>query len=124
MLASFPAAFLVSTVLGFLSGLGIGGGSLLLLWLTVILGFDPATARCINLLFFLPSALVSLYFRVKQGTVRLTNLLPAIAAGCCGAIAGALLSVNLDLQVLKKLFGIVLILSGMRELTYRPKKFR
>ena len=45
MLESIPVMLIVGTVLGFLSGLGIGGGSLLILWLTMVLGSDPITAR-------------------------------------------------------------------------------
>ena len=50
-------AFFISTLLGFLTGLGIGGGSLLILWLTQVQGIDQSTARLINLIFFLPGAL-------------------------------------------------------------------
>ena len=42
---------LVGTALGFLTGLGVGGGSLLMVWLTAVLGMDTLTARSINLLF-------------------------------------------------------------------------
>ena len=56
MLESLPVMLLVGIVLGVLSGLGIGGGSLLILWLTFVLGMDHETARGINLLFFVPSA--------------------------------------------------------------------
>ena len=50
---------LVGTVLGFLTGLGVGGGSLLILWLNIALGMEQSVARGINLLFFLPSALIA-----------------------------------------------------------------
>ena len=56
MLNSFPFAILVGFLLGILTGLGTGGGSLLVLWLTLVLQFPPAQAKVINLLFFLPSA--------------------------------------------------------------------
>ena len=46
MLESLPIVLIVGTVLGFLSGLGIGGGSLLILWLTIVLGMEQSTARC------------------------------------------------------------------------------
>ena len=42
MLGSLPFSVLVGTVLGFLSALGIGGGSLLILWLTLVLGWEPS----------------------------------------------------------------------------------
>ena len=77
MLDSFLCNILVSAALGFLSGLGIGGGSLLILWLTQIVGMDPLTARCINLMFFLPSALISCCFRWKQHTLNTKVILPA-----------------------------------------------
>ena len=56
MLNSAPVSLLVGAVLGFLAGLGTGGGSLLLLWLTLLAGVDDQTARTINLMFFLTAA--------------------------------------------------------------------
>ena len=67
MLESLPIILIVGTVLGFLSGLGIGGGSLLILWLTMVLHTDPLVSRSINLLFFIPSALVACALRIRQG---------------------------------------------------------
>jgi len=121
MLASWPVAFLVGTVLGALSGLGIGGGSLLLLWLTLVLGMDPVTARGINLLFFLPAAVVACCFRWKQGTLPWKTVLPAAFAGAASSAAAALLSREMDTALLKKIFGGLLIVTALRELTYRPK---
>lgn len=121
MLESWPVSLLVGTILGFLSGLGIGGGSLLILWLTVVLGVAHNTARGINLLFFLPSAAIACVFRRKQGAVDIKKLLPAILAGTVAAAAGSWISFNMDMQLLKKLFGGLLILTGLRELLYRQK---
>lgn len=121
MLESWPVSLLVGTILGFLSGLGIGGGSLLILWLTVVLGVAHNTARGINLLFFLPSAAIACVFRRKQGAVDIKKLLPAILAGTVAAAAGSWIGFNMDMQLLKKLFGGLLILTGLRELLYRQK---
>ena len=85
MLESLPVMLIIGTVLGFLSGLGIGGGSLLILWLTMVLHTDPQTARSINLLFFIPAALVACAMRIKQGHLKVKPLLPAIIAGCAAA---------------------------------------
>lgn len=122
MLNDFPAAVLVGTALGFLSGLGIGGGSLLLLWLSLVLGMDTATARVINLLFFLPSATVSCVFRWKQGLLDWKTVLPAIAAGCLGAVFGTVLGQKMETELLKKGFGILLLATGIRELLWKKKK--
>lgn len=119
MLESLPVILIVGTVLGFLSGLGIGGGSLLIIWLTVVLGSDPLVARSINLLFFIPSALVACGLRMRQGDLMVKPLLPAILAGCAAAAVFSRVSTILNVEVLKKLFGIVLLAAGLRELLYR-----
>ena len=124
MLNSFPFSTLVGCVLGFLAGLGVGGGTLLLLWLTLILNMDPITAKGINLLFFLPTALISSLFRHKSGNLDLKPLLPAMAAACISAWVFTRIGMNMDPQPLKIVFGILLILTGIRELFYRRRKAR
>lgn len=124
MLESLPVVLAVGTVLGFLSGLGIGGGSLLIIWLTAVLGRDPAEARTMNLMFFLPAALVTCVVRCRTGNLDLKSPVPGILSGCVMAIPGCLLAARLDIQLLKKLFGAVLIFTGCRELFYRTRKPR
>ena len=113
--------FLVGAVLGFLSGLGVGGGSLLLLWLTLIAGVPQETARVMNLLFFVPCALIATLFRWKQFRPDWRVALPAIFAGLAGAFLGNSLGPRLDVELLKKAFGVLFILCGIRELLYKPK---
>ena len=119
MLESLPVTLLVGTVLGFLSGLGIGGGSLLLLWLTIVLGMEQSTARLINLLFFVPSAVIACLFRLKQGKLKIGSVIPAILAGCIAAGFFSWFSYRLDVELLQKLFGIILLAAGARELFYK-----
>ena len=122
MLESFPVVIIVGTVLGFLAGLGVGGGSLLILWLTLVLGMEHPQARVINLLFFLPSAVIACLFRWKQGKLDFKKVLPAILAGCIAAGICSFLSTRLEMGLLKKLFGGLLLFTGLRELLYKPKK--
>ena len=124
MLESFPVLLIVGIILGFLSGLGIGGGSLLIIWLTVVLNTDPLTARSINLLFFIPSALVACYFRIRQGDLDLKPLFPAIIAGCISAAVFSWISTIVDTEILRKLFGTILLAAGIREILYRERKAR
>ena len=112
----------LGTLLGFLSGLGIGGGSLLMLWLTLVLDMQQTAARTVNLLFFLPSAAVACCYRKKQGTLDVKKMLPAIAGGCIGALLGTWLGSALDTLWLKKGFGILLLITGIREVFWKPKK--
>ena len=122
MLSSLPVVLTVSTLLGFLAGIGVGGGSLLIMWLTLILQMPYPQARILNLLFFLPSALVATVFRWKQGALDVKKILPAILAGCAAAAASSYLSNHLDVTMLKKAFGILLLITGIRELLYKPKR--
>ena len=122
MLESFPVAILVGALLGFLSGLGIGGGSLLLIWLTAVLGWDIQQARAVNLLFFLPAALIACIIRFRQGTLNWKAVVPAILSGCTLAIVGSIISTRINTDTLSKLFGGLLILAGVRELLYRERK--
>jgi len=122
MLDSLAVSLMVGTVLGFLSGLGIGGGSLLILWLTMALGMGQAAARTVNLLFFLPAAAVSCYYRKKQGTLKWKKMVPAILSGCFGALVGTRIGSMLDMTVLKKGFGLLLLATGIREILWKPGK--
>ena len=122
MLESMPVSIAAGAVLGFLAGLGIGGGSLLILWLTLILQMDYAVAGTVNLMFFIPSAIITSLFRFKQGKLDIKRILPALAAGCVGAALLTFLGNRIDETILRKPFGILLLLTGVRELFYRPRK--
>lgn len=122
MLNELYIMILVGIALGFLSGLGVGGGSLLMLWLTLVLQMDHIAARNINLLFFIPSALIASAFRWKQGTLEIKKILPAVAAGCLCAALFSWVSGHIDITLLRKLFGVLLLATGIRELFYRPRK--
>ena len=112
----------VGLVLGFLAGLGIGGGSLLILWLTLCVGTEPITARAINLMFFLTAAGSVSIFRLKNGDLQFKSILPAVVSGCIAAAIGSWLGTWIDQSVLKKIFGGLLLITGLREMFYRPRK--
>ena len=114
-------AFPVAIVLGFLAGLGVGGGSLLMLWLTSVMHMDYGVAKTVNLLFFLPTALIATLFHKKQGSVDIRKILPGIICACIAAAVFSYIGKHMDTTLLKKLFGGILILTGFRELFYRPR---
>ena len=115
-------SILAGAVLGFLSGLGTGGGSLLILWLTIAKSVPQAVARQINLMFFVPSALIACLFRWKQGSLKIQKILPAIVAGSISAGLLAWFTGYWDSELLKKAFGILLLFTGIQELRYKPRK--
>ena len=122
MLDSLPFILILGTLLGFLSGIGVGGGSLLVLWLTLVMDIPAETARVINLLFFIPSALIACFFRWKHGALDIRAILPAIVSGCLSAALFSWIGNRMDTSLLKKLYGGLLILTGIRELFYKEKQ--
>lgn len=122
MLDSLPFMLILGTLLGFLSGIGVGGGSLLVLWLTLVMDIPAETARVTNLLFFIPSALIACFFRWKHGALDIRAILPAIVSGCLSAAVFSWIGTRMDTFLLKKLFGGLLILTGIRELFYKEKQ--
>jgi uncharacterized membrane protein YfcA len=122
MVDSIAVAIIIGVLLGILSGLGTGGGSLLILWLTLGLGMAQSDARAINLMFFVPSALIASLFRWKQGRLEIKKVLPAIIAGSIASGLCTFWSQGMDTTLLRKLFGGLLLLTGVRELLYKPRK--
>lgn len=124
MLSSTGFSILLGAVLGFLTGLGTGGGSLLLLWLTLVLGMDPQTARTVNLMFFIPAAVTASLVRLFRGGIPFRKIILPALAGCVSAAVFAVAGSHMDTEHLKKAFGVLLILTGVRELLYRPQRLR
>lgn len=101
---------------GILSGFGIGGGSLLLIYMTSFAGIPQNLAQGINLLYFLPTAAASLPAHVKNGYIEKAALLPAITAGLAATALAAWAATSLDVELLRKCFGVFLLIVGLREL--------
>ncbi len=106
----------IGLVSGIISGMGIGGGVILIPALTMLLSLDQHSAQGVNLLYFLPTAVIVLITHVKNKSVE-TKILPGlIIFGIIGAVAGSLLAIRLDSQILRKLFGAFLLLLGAAEI--------
>ena len=101
----FLGAILAGLVCGVLSGFGIGGGSLLMVWMTAVLSMDQKAAQGVNLLYFLPCAACALIFHIKNRQIVWPAVWPAAAAGAVCAVGGALLAQQADAETLRKLFG-------------------
>ena len=113
---------LAGGVTGVLSGFGVGGGTLLLVYMTVFAGLDQHLAQGINLLYFLPAGLMALPSHVKNGYLAKSVLLPAIAAGLLLAAIAAWIATELEVGVLRKCFGGFLIVIGAMELFEKAKE--
>jgi len=115
-------AALAGGVTGVLSGFGIGGGTLLLIYMTAFAGVEQHLAQGINLLYFLPTAATALPSHIKNGYIHKKTALPAIAAGLAGTAAAAWAATALDVSLLRRFFGAYLIYIGLRELLRKGGK--
>ena len=96
-----------------ISAWGVGGGTLLLLVMTLFLGVDQRTAQGVNLLFFLPTAASALICHARGGYLDKPTLKAAVPAAVIAALVGAWISNALDVEVLRRPFGVYLLLSGI-----------
>lgn len=110
-------------LIGFLTGIaasmGLGGGFILILYLTLFAGVGQLEAQGVNLLFFLPIALFSVILHTRSGLVEWKKLSFAAAAGVIGAALGTVFGGFLGEGLLRKLFGGLLIFVALRELFHR-----
>ena len=117
-IGGFAAALLIAC----LSGLGIGSGGLLVIWLTMIEGISAETARGLNLLFFVFSASAALLIHLLKGRVK-TRLVAILSCfSCLGTLIGTYLGSRLDPLLLKRIFGAMLTASGSYSLFGTFKK--
>ncbi len=96
-----------------ISAWGVGGGTLLLLVMTLFLGVDQRTAQGVNLLFFLPTAASALVCHARSGFLDKPTLKAAVPVAVAAALLGAWISNSVDVEILRKPFGVYLLLSGV-----------
>ena len=119
---SWLTSFLAGTATGILSAFGVGGGSLLLIYLTAFAGIPQQAAQGINLLYFLPAAAAALPAHRKNGLLERRVILPAVLAGLAAAAGAAWVSNGLDTGLLRKLFGVFLLYTGVSQLLQKDRR--
>lgn len=115
-LTALPFSLAASLLCGIISGFGIGGGSLLMVWMTAAAGLDQRMAQGINLLYFIPTSLGALYFHIKNKMICWPIVIPAVICGSITAVFSAWIANSIDVMLLRKLFGIFLCFIGIKEI--------
>lgn len=115
-------AVIVGAVTGVLSGMGIGGGTLLIIYMVNVAHIPQLEAQGINLIYFLPVASLSLIWHIKNKLVVWRVLIIAGFVGVVFTITGSLIATSLNTGVLRKLFGVLLITAGASQLFKKNKK--
>ena len=101
---------------GVLSGMGIGGGVLLIPALVLLGGIAQHSAQGINLLYFLPTAIGALWIHRKEGQLEKKVLPMLIVGGILGAAAGGWIANLLEGDILRKIFGVFVAIMGILEI--------
>lgn len=107
---------IISALAGILSGIigamGMGGGGVLIIYLNLFTDIPQSTSQGINLLFFLPTAVLSVLYYSRKKLIVWKIAIPFAAMGMIGTMVGCFLCGKFDNGILTKLFGILLLIMG------------
>lgn len=98
---------------GLIGGMGMGGGTLLIPILTLLLSVGQLEAQAINLIVFIPMAIVTLFIHVKNKLVDFKKLLFSLPLAIALAVVGALLVKKIDESILRTTFGVFMLIVGI-----------
>lgn len=113
--------FLAGAACGALACWGVGGGTLLLLYMTGPGGIAQRAAQGINLLFFPASCAGGLISHIKNGYLDRACIVPALVTGLISCAACALLVRSVPADLLRRAFGVLLLIMGAIELVSSVK---
>ena len=114
---------LVGIVSGIVSGTGMGGGTILILVLSLFMGTQQHVAQATNIVFFIPTSIVAIIVSVKQKMIDFRLGIIIIITGVIGAIVGSKLAQTINDQNLKKYFGIFLGIIALYEIYSFVKEY-
>lgn len=104
---------LVGMAGGVLAGMGMGGGTLTIPLLVLLLGVEQTVAQTVNLVAFLPTGAVALGVHMKNKLVVLDKVLFLLVPAFCASVLSSIFATDLEGEVLSKLFGGFLILTSI-----------
>ena len=101
---------------GIISGTGMGGGTILIFLLMYVIGVDQHIAQATNLVFFIPTSIIAIIINLKNKNIALKSAVLVSVFGILGAIIGANISIKIDVNILRKCFGIFLAITAIHEI--------
>ena len=109
---------------GIVSGTGMGGGTILILCLSIFLGIDQKIAQATNLVFFIPTSIAAIFINIKEKKINFKVAKIIILFGIIGAVIGAIIAKNMDTKLLKKSFGVFLAFIAVHEIYVIYKMYK
>ncbi len=113
---------LLGLITGFIGGMGIGGGTILIPGLILLTSLQQQTIQSVNLISFIPIAVVALITHIKNKNVVFHLAIPLIIFGVLGAWFGSSIALRIPSNTLRKLFGIFLLIMGVYEFFYKGNR--
>lgn len=107
---------LIGFIAGMVTAIGMGGGTVLILLLTLILNIPQHTAQAVNLIFFIPTSITAIVMNIKNKNIDFKLGINIIIWGIIGSVAGAIISSKVNVQNLRKYFGIFLLCIAFHEI--------
>ena len=117
--------YIIGLIAGIVGGLGMGGGTILILLLTMFLNIGQNIAQGSNVIFFIPTAIAAIIIFIKNKKIKFKLAIPLCILGLIGTFIGANIAIRLEVSNLRKCFGIFLIIIAIYQtysLYYRYRK--
>lgn len=107
---------IIGIISGIIAGMGMGGGTLLIPMLTLLMSVDQNLAQGINLIVFVPMAIVVCVIYFINKLVDFKNFLLIVIPAVIVSVLGSLVSFSVDKNVLRLIFGLFILLLGLIQL--------
>lgn len=101
----------------------MGGGTILILCLSIFLGIDQKMAQATNLIFFIPTSIAAIYVNIKEKKINFKIAKIIILWGIIGAVIGAVIAQKINVDLLRRLFGIFLAIIAIHEIYILFKEY-
>lgn len=108
--------YVIGIIAGVVGGLGMGGGTILILLLTIFMSVEQNVAQGSNVVFFIPTAISALFILIKHKQVKFKIAIPICLWGLVGTFIGSTISSKLETNILRKCFGVFLIIIAIYQI--------
>ena len=107
---------LIGLASGIVSGIGMGGGTILIFLLSNVMNVNQHIAQATNLIFFIPTSIVAIIVNMKNKNIDIKLASLVSFFGILGAIIGANIAIYMEEKIIKKWFGIFLAIIAINEI--------
>ena len=115
------AALLAGLLSGIIGAMGLGGGAVLIIYLSLFTETEQLKSQGINLLFFIPIALIAVIIYAVKKEIKWKLTIKISLFGIIGTLIGWLVAGFLGGEIIKRLFGGLLVILGIKELFLKEK---